>query len=40
MSARPRYYRGLDADGIDAYREFRELQDVKNVSVFLENLGD
>jgi len=34
-SARPLYYRGLDADGIDGYREFRELQDVKTMSDFL-----
>jgi len=34
-SARPRYYRGLDADGVDGYREFRELQDVKTMSDFL-----
>jgi len=37
-SARPRYYRGLDADGIDGYREFREMQDVKNMSDFLREL--
>lgn len=34
-SARPRYYRGFDADGIDGYREFREMQDVKIMSDFL-----
>jgi len=34
-SARPLYYRGLDADGIDGYREFREMQDVKTMSAFL-----
>ena len=34
-SARPLYYRGLDADGIDGYREFREMQDVKTMSDFL-----
>jgi hypothetical protein len=39
-SARPRYYRGLDADGIDGYREFREMQDVKNISDFLTGLGE
>jgi Family of unknown function (DUF6178) len=39
-SARPRYYRGLDADGIDGYREFREMQDVKNMSDFLAKLGE
>lgn len=37
-SARPRYYRGLDPDGIDGYREFRELQDVRNMSDFLAEL--
>jgi len=34
-SARPLYYRGLDADGIDGYREFGEMQDVKVMSDFL-----
>jgi hypothetical protein len=34
-SPRPLYYRGLDADGIDGYREFREMQDVKTMSDFL-----
>ena len=34
-SARSLYYRGLDADGIDGYREFREMQDVKTMSDFL-----
>lgn len=38
-SARPRYYRGLDADGIDGYREFREMQDVRRMSDFLKELG-
>jgi hypothetical protein len=38
-TARPRYYRGLDPDGIDGYREFREIQDVKNVADFLGELG-
>jgi len=37
-SARPRYYRGLDPDGIDDYREFRELQDVRNMADFLAEL--
>lgn len=37
-NARPRYYRGLDSDGIDGYREFREMQDVKNMSDFLREL--
>jgi hypothetical protein len=39
-SARPRYYRGLDCDGIDGYREFREMQDVKNMSDFLIKLRE
>ena len=34
-SARPLYYRGFDADGIDGYREFREMRDVKTMSDFL-----
>jgi len=34
-SPRPLYYRGFDADGIDGYREFREMQDVKTTSDFL-----
>ena len=38
-SARPRYYRGLDPDGIDGYREFREMKDVKKMSDFLTELG-
>jgi hypothetical protein len=37
-SSRPRYYRGLDADNVDDYREFRELQDVQKVSEFLMKL--
>ena len=39
-SARPRYYRGFDADSIDGYREFRDMQDVKNMSDFLMELGE
>jgi len=39
-SARPRYYRGLDADGVDGYREFREMGDVKRMSDFLGGLGE
>lgn len=38
-SARPRYYLGLDSDGIDGYREFREMEDVKKMSDFLKELG-
>ncbi len=37
-AARPRYYRGLDPDGIDGYREFMELGDVTRVADFLKGL--
>ncbi|MBI2355295.1 MAG: hypothetical protein HYV06_09745 [Deltaproteobacteria bacterium] len=37
-TARPRYYRGLDSDAIDGYREFREMHDVTTVSDFLKRL--
>jgi hypothetical protein len=37
-TARPRFYRGLDSDGIDGYREFREMQDVTTISDFLKKL--
>jgi hypothetical protein len=37
-NSRPRYYRGFDPDGIDGYREFRELQDVTAVSDFLKGM--
>ncbi|NVN92042.1 MAG: hypothetical protein HXX11_15780 [Desulfuromonadales bacterium] len=37
-SARPLYYRGFDEDVIDGYREFREMQDVENISEFLMEL--
>jgi hypothetical protein len=35
---RPRYYRGLDPDGIDAYREFRDLADVRRTAELLGHL--
>jgi hypothetical protein len=35
----PRFYRGLDPDAIDGYREFRELADVSKVEEFLERMG-
>ena len=35
---RPRFYRGLDADGIDGYREFKELADVKRADALLSQL--
>lgn len=35
---RPRFYRGLDADGIDGYREFRDLDDVRRVTELLDQL--
>jgi hypothetical protein len=37
--ARPRFYRGLDPDGIDGYREFASLADVRKVEEFLGKLG-
>ena len=39
-TSRPRYYRGLDSDGIDGYREFREIQDVKKMADFLTGLSE
>ena len=37
-NARPGFYRGLDSDGIDGYREFREMHDVIKMSDFLKRL--
>lgn len=37
-STRPVFYRGLDSDGIDGFREFREMQDVMKISDFLKKL--
>jgi len=37
-SKRPRYYRGLDPDGIDGYREFKNLDDVKRAAGLLGQL--
>ncbi|SJZ62732.1 hypothetical protein SAMN02745119_01198 [Trichlorobacter thiogenes] len=37
-SARPLYYRGFDSDGIDGYREFRDLEDIQRMSDFLTEL--
>ncbi|HEY6008762.1 MAG TPA: DUF6178 family protein [Geobacteraceae bacterium] len=34
-AARPRYYRGLDPDGVDAYREFQTFADVTKVAEVL-----
>ncbi|MBC7963189.1 MAG: hypothetical protein H7Y05_09625 [Steroidobacteraceae bacterium] len=39
-NARPGFYRGLDSDGIDGFREFREMQDVMTVSDFIKKLED
>jgi len=39
-SARPLYYRGFDSDGIDGYREFRELEDIQRMSDFLDELKE
>jgi hypothetical protein len=35
---RPRYYRGLDPDGIDGYREFKDVADVKRAAELLSQL--
>ena len=34
----PRFYRGLDTEGIDGYREFSDLEDVRTVEKFLKML--
>ena len=39
-SSRPRFYRGLDPDHADGYREFRHLDDVSKVREFLAVLQD
>jgi hypothetical protein len=39
-AARPRFYRGLDPDGIDGYREFACLDDVQKIEGFLELIGN
>jgi len=36
---RPRYYRGLDPDGVDGYREFKDLADVQRVADLLDRLA-
>ncbi|ACM20594.1 hypothetical protein Geob_2240 [Geotalea daltonii FRC-32] len=36
---RPRFYRGLDADTADGYREFRSMADVAKVDAFLRRMG-
>lgn len=35
---RPRFYRGLDPDGIDGYREFKEMADVQRAAALLSQL--
>jgi hypothetical protein len=35
---RPRFYRGLDPDGIDGYREFKDLKDVKRSAALLSQI--
>jgi hypothetical protein len=37
---RPRFYRGLDPDGIDGYREFASLADVRRFEEFLGEIGE
>lgn len=39
QSSRPRFYRGLDPDGIDGYREFQDLLDVTTLTDFLTELA-
>ena len=36
----PLYFRGLDADGIDGYRQFRDMGDVKRMESLLESLAE
>jgi len=36
---RPKFYRGLDGDGVDGYREFAAMADVKKIEEFLEGMG-
>jgi hypothetical protein len=36
----PRFYRGLDPDGVDGYREFRQLADIERVLALLSPGGD
>lgn len=35
----PRFYRALDPDGVDGYREFRDGEDVRKMGKLLEKLG-
>jgi len=35
----PRFYRGLDPDAADGYREFRGMADVQKIEEFLERMG-
>ena len=35
---RPRFYRGLDPDGVDGYREFKDLSDVSRAAELLVQL--
>lgn len=37
-SSRPQFYRGLDPDGADGYREFRDMADVRKMTDFLAKL--
>ncbi|GFO55086.1 hypothetical protein GMSM_20930 [Geomonas sp. Red276] len=39
LARRPRYYRALDPDAVDAYREFRDLGDVKRAADLLAELA-
>ncbi len=35
----PQFYRALDPDGVDGYREFRDMEDVRKMGELLEKLG-
>jgi hypothetical protein len=36
----PRFYRALDPDGIDGYREFQDMEDVRKMEELLQKLAD
>lgn len=39
QARRPRFYRGLDPDNVDGYREFRDMADVRQADEFLHRLA-
>jgi hypothetical protein len=38
-ASHPKFYRGIDADAADGYREFREIDDIRKMEVFLRSLA-